>query len=463
MTQDKILNNDGDNAGVIYHRSKWVKITLLSLAVLCLILAVCTVNVPLEFDLLFGQSFSYFAGFAGLCLIMVLAFAFSFGEQREGKVYLNKEGKLDISTPRSYEALKKPAFLRAISRSQLLKGEGLKAFEYKDGEVSVVTTKGNSISAPLSQLTWKYSMTKPNNAYEWYIYKYSLTDLAGNSVTYYRNNATFDEKEWDDMNMLLSLSANVDEGKISKLTKKMTKLLEAVDGFDFTDVLGSTIDLATAQVFNGTNKVIDMVRIKLYGRNQKKRSKFRETLSKIKNWIIMGGIVIYVLAIIVINIIHLIDYFSASRSNSDIENVEALYDESDATGEYDSESEAYEDAETAVPVHVPIDIESPNAFGGYQHEFHGKINNKYAVNMHLDLENYTGRYCYISSSGGYLDLEIVSYDPSSRAIQIVETNDSGELTGFFDGYLTLNGILQGTFTNYKGVEMPFRLEVQDAP
>lgn len=116
-----------------------------------------------------------------------------------------------------------------------------------------------------------------------------------------------------------------------------------------------------------------------------------------------------------------------------------------------------------VPDRIPIDIESPNAFEGYVHEFHGKINNKYAVNMHLDLEDYSGSYYYLSSSGGNLDLEIISYDPDSRAIKVVETNANGEQTGFFDGYLTRDGRFFGTFTNYKGVDMPFKLEVQDAP
>lgn len=450
---NEVSSEDSEPTGVIYRYNKRVKITLLVLSAIFLILAICTFNVPLEFDFFFS-TISYFGGCLLLCLIFLLSFAFSFGEQRDSKIYLNKDGNLDISTPRSYEALKKPAFIRAISRSQMFKGEALESFEYTDGRVRVLTNKGHYIDAPLNELTWKFSMTKPKDVGDWYIYKYTLTDEQGDSITYYRNNATFEENEWDDMNMLLSLSSKVDEGKFSKLNKKMTKVLEMLDDFDFSDVAGSASEVVFSQVYSGTNKVIDMVKIKLFGKNKKKKKAW-ETWRKIKNWILIGIFCIYVLAVLIVNTVNLIGYLSNSDNDTvAIENVEEA-----AEAGTDEEEEVFED----VAVKVPITIDSPNAFEGFQHEFHGAINNKYTVNMHLDLEEWTGTYYYLSSSGGNLDLEIVSYDPQSRAIQIVETNRNGEQTGFFDGYLSDDGRFYGTYTNYKGVDMPFRLEVNDAP
>lgn len=442
-----------ESTGVIYRHKKRIKITLLVLAAIFLILAICTFNVPLEFDLFFC-TVSYFSGFSVLCFIFLLSFVFSFGEQRDGKIYLTKDGNLDISTPRSYEALKKPALVRAIGRTQAFKSEALQSFEYADGRVKVLTNKGNYIDAPLNELTWKYSMTKPQDVGDWFIYKYTLTDEQGDSITYYRNNATFEENEWDDMNMLLSLSNKVDEGKYSKMNKKMTKALDMLKDFDFSDVAGSASELVFSQGYYGSTKVIDMVKIKLYGKDKKKKSS--ETWRKIKKRTLTGLFCIYVLAVLIVNAVNLIDYLSKSDNDADTVAVENVEEAAEAGT---NEEEVIEN----VAVKVPITIDSPNAFGGFQHEFHGKINNKYAVNMQLDLEEWTGTYYYLSSSGGGLDLEIVYYDPQSRAIQIVETNRDGEQTGFFDGYLTYDGRFYGTFTNYKGIDMPFRLEVNDAP
>lgn len=312
-----------DRAGTIYRQKKSVKFIFLGLAILCLILAICTFNFPIEFNYIFGSG-TYFVGFSILCLVFLWIFAMSFGEQREGKIYLDKEGHLDISTPRTYQALKKPAFVRAMSRSQPLKGEALQSFEYEGGRVKIVTNKGNSIEAPLSELIWKYSMTKPKDVGDWYIYKYVLTDKDGNAITYYRNHATFAENEWDDMNMLLSLSGKVEEGKISKINKKMTSLLEKVQDFDFSDIVGSAVSATADSVFTGSNKVIDMVKVKIYGK--KKKNKFWTILGKIKDWFILGLLVLYVLAVLVINIIQIIDYFSDSKDNYEIVTDESVYD-----------------------------------------------------------------------------------------------------------------------------------------
>lgn len=179
--------------GETYHESKGVKITLLAVAGLCLLLAILTFNVPLEFDYLFGSG-PYRVGFVTLGLCLLAAFAFSYGEKRKDpKIYLTADGKLDIGTPRIYEALNVPAIENFLGRSHIFKKAGLSSFKYKDGTVTIYTTEYSSISAPLSELTWKYSMTKPKGADDWEIYKYTLTDASGQSIVFYRNHATFED------------------------------------------------------------------------------------------------------------------------------------------------------------------------------------------------------------------------------------------------------------------------------
>lgn len=301
-----------DQVGEIYFTKKWVKITVISVAAFCLLMAVLTFSTPLEFDWFLG-SCKYWQGFSILFLFSLVLFLILFGEHRHARIYLNSEGKLDIETPRNYVALKKPAIVRFMGRNRMFGGDMLSEFEYADGRIRITTEKSEYLEAPLSELTWKYSMTKPKDYGDWYIYKYELIDKSGNSVKFYRNNATFEDEEWDDINMLLSLCETVSENKVSKISKKLQKIAEAAKDFDYSDIAGSIKEVV---VFEGTNKVIDLVRAKIYGNAEKKKGLWQK-IKKLFGWIWLVIVVIYILAVLLYNVCVLVDYLFDSDSESE--------------------------------------------------------------------------------------------------------------------------------------------------
>lgn len=72
--------------------------------------------------------------------------------------------------------------------------------------------------------------------------------------------------------------------------------------------------------------------------------------------------------------------------------------------------------------------------------------------------NGRGSYTYDSNGTSLTrNIEIVSYDRSSGHLLIKSYNKSGEYIGVFDGYTTSNQSYSGTFTNYKGGMVEFRL------
>lgn len=85
--------------------------------------------------------------------------------------------------------------------------------------------------------------------------------------------------------MLLSLCGKVDDSTNSKITKKMTKILEKIEDFDFSDIAGSVAVAAVDTAGAASNKIIDMVKIKVYGKAKK------NTLwNKIKDKLLMIGL-----------------------------------------------------------------------------------------------------------------------------------------------------------------------------
>lgn len=420
--------------GEIYHVSKGVKIALLAVAGLCLILAISTFNVPLEFDYLF-DSMPYFAGFLILGLLLLGIFAFSFGEKRKDpKIYLTADGKLDIGTSRIYEALNVPAFVNFLGRSHKQKKEGLLSFKYKDGIVTIYTTELNYISAPLSELTWKYSMTKPKGADDWEIYKYTLTDASGQSIEFYQNSATFMEEEWDDINMLLSLSGKVEETTSSKITKKMTEILEKIEDFDFSDIAGSVAAAAVGTATAASNKIIDMVKVKVYGEAKK------NTLwEKIKDKLLWIGLGLYILIVLFINVFNIVEYLSTGKEESVTERIAATYDAHDS---YMEEEAVVDDA-----------VELTNG----EYEMTGYIDWSYDIVMTINPEDRSGYYYYVSNGpGNPIYLDITKFDADDL---ILEEFTNGRHTGTFRGHLSFSRYgfsYEGTFTNaLNGREMPF--------
>ncbi len=105
----------------------------------------------------------------------------------------------------------------------------------------------------------------------------------------------------------------------------------------------------------------------------------------------------------------------------------------------------------------PIEISSPNAFSGYNHEFVGKVGGK-AIHMNLNLEEYEGSIWFRESDENDA-LEITSFNPSTREITIRQIYGNST----FKGKLTHDGILTGTYIRVQGPDQPFRLVVNDAP
>lgn len=88
----------------------------------------------------------------------------------------------------------------------------------------------------------------------------------------------------------------------------------------------------------------------------------------------------------------------------------------------------------------------------------GIIDGKYNIDMTLNVEDGAGTYYYTKNGAdNTLDLEIIEIDNDGKIIMI-ETNDEGEHTGTFEGHIRDNEI-RGWYTNYRGREMPFYLEV----
>lgn len=86
----------------------------------------------------------------------------------------------------------------------------------------------------------------------------------------------------------------------------------------------------------------------------------------------------------------------------------------------------------------------------------GKIDNKYPVDMNLSLRARRGTYYYKKyGPDHYLNLSVTRLEDDG-GIEIYETTVEGEHTGFFEGNIIGNQIT-GTYTNCKGVKMPFRL------
>ena len=430
----------------VHYKSKKYKIIFLSIAAICFILSIITIKTPLEFYLpIFGDFLPYWLGFAFLCLIAVILFVNSFGEQREGKVFLNEKGELDIRTPRSYTALKKLGLARFIGRTHPFMGRGLSYFEYKDGTIYIETNKGDSIQAPFEELTWKYSTDKNKG-----IYKYTLTTDQGEKVSFYKNNATFEDKEWDDINMLLSL-CKIEESKTSKFGGKAQKIVDVVKTFTDGDIIGGVIDAVGASGIGSSNKVVASNKIidEVYKREfaEKYEDQVGEnkgTFKKIWGWIISGVTVIFILIILLVNIYKLVDYWTSESDSKD-------YDYSYTENSYNNDSNSYDNNSKDSDDNITSLM------------LKGTINNKYQIEMELSFTDKTGYYSYINSGSGepiFLEIEDLTETIQGQYLMSLKEYTKGSCTGYFEGTLNLSdGDYTGTFTNYNGKKMVFNLTI----
>lgn len=91
-------------------------------------------------------------------------------------------------------------------------------------------------------------------------------------------------------------------------------------------------------------------------------------------------------------------------------------------------------------------------------EYYGMINEKYSIVMNLawrEPSEIVGSYYYVKN-GSNNTLELSGSKNSNDYMVLKEYNSAGENTGTFEGKWSLNSY-SGTFTNYKGVKMPFKL------
>lgn len=87
----------------------------------------------------------------------------------------------------------------------------------------------------------------------------------------------------------------------------------------------------------------------------------------------------------------------------------------------------------------------------------GTINNKYEIAMQIivDKKDISGSYYYIKN-GSNNKLKLSGSMNSNDYVILKECNFVGEHTGTFEGKWNLDNYF-GTFTNYKGIKMPFNL------
>lgn len=91
-------------------------------------------------------------------------------------------------------------------------------------------------------------------------------------------------------------------------------------------------------------------------------------------------------------------------------------------------------------------------------EYYGMINEKYPIVMRLGWRepNEIGGSYYYVKNGRNNTLELSGFMNSNDYMILKEYNSAGEHTGTFEGKWSMDSY-SGTFTNYKGVKMPFKL------
>ena len=95
-------------------------------------------------------------------------------------------------------------------------------------------------------------------------------------------------------------------------------------------------------------------------------------------------------------------------------------------------------------------------------ELKGSIDNKYAIKMNLNLKgnDVTGTYYYVKN-GADNTLNLKGTLDSNGMMELHEYDDDDQPTGHFKGKYSETDGYSGTFVDYKGNKMPFKMEVED--
>ncbi len=386
----------------------------------------------------FFDSINYWAGCVILSLALLSIWIVTGGERRTAKLYITSNGNLDFSTPRIYTRLKKSKAARFLGSVAWWTSLTLEQFEFENGKVRIQNTKGDTIEGLVKDLTVRRSFTKDRSSGEYYPYKYIITNPEGDNIKFYVNHSAFEEEEWNDMHMILEQAGTLNEPKTSKFARKSDKILSKLQDFDFSDIPGGIIELTVDTVAVKANGYVSSVIKKRLVKKNGKNSKWLEVLKQIKDWTLYILLLLYILAVIVYNIVT----FPAWNHSKD--EIASEYE----TSLYEEEYTDYDETET--------DTESSEST---IYHLTGLIDGKYSIDMTLDVKNGTGSYFYVKSgSGQSLSLIITQLDEDGNIV-IEEYNDNDEQTGLFEGRINNDGEIQGWFTNYKGKEMPFHLEI----
>ena len=163
-----------------------------------------------------------------------------------------------------------------------------------------------------------------------------------------------------------------------------------------------------------------------------------------------------IIAIIALSLISLLGYrsYKSTAIEEEYQRQMAIDTYSGATPEYAIEKEQEE-----FGLEVSNDVPNPtvgSSIIGF--EYYGMINEKYPIVMRLGWRepNEIGGSYYYVKNGRNNTLELSGSMNSNDYMILKEYNSAGEHTGTFEGKWSMDSY-SGTFTNYKGVKMPFKL------
>ena len=163
-----------------------------------------------------------------------------------------------------------------------------------------------------------------------------------------------------------------------------------------------------------------------------------------------------IIAIIALSLISLLGYrsYKSTAIEEEYQRQMAIDTYSGATPEYAIEKEQEE-----FGLEVSNDVPNPTVGStiiGF--EYYGMINEKYPIVMRLGWRepNEIGGSYYYVKNGRNNTLELSGSMNSNDYMVLKEYNSAGEHTGTFEGKWSMDSY-SGTFTNYKGVKMPFKL------
>ncbi|MCH5320076.1 MAG: YARHG domain-containing protein [Paramuribaculum sp.] len=285
----------------VYYESDSKKVLLgVITAISVIITLLMFLNPPkVEFDYIVGQ-LSYSVIFTFITLILLIMFILSFDQQRNSRVYLDQNGDLDVDTPREYRQLKVSPISKIIGRANIFGQTNLSEFRYDNRVVSITNSKGKSLEGKLSDLTFIYKLSKDQNTGNFYVYQYIITDSKGNSIKFNYHAFLFNEEEYADIQMILSLCGKVKPSKASKFLMKADKIVSLVEDFDFSDIGTSVGCIFTEKI---TEQVGILAKKQLIDSNQKLKSGWQ----KFKKYSLIFFAIIIVIALLSVNIKNIIE------------------------------------------------------------------------------------------------------------------------------------------------------------